>query len=138
MQIRLWYVPTILLGVVTLHFVALYGGIYQAQIDAEFVWWDNILHGLVGAAFALGWLWFVERAGLPLSPFSRILSALVVVMTLAVAWEFFEYGILTFVPETAHRFELYSTSFAEATTDSLSNVIGAAVLLVLAKKRREA
>ena len=136
MRIRLYYIPLLLLVIAGLHFVALYGGVYDAQIEAEFIWWDNVLHFFVGIVFAIAWLWYLQWR--QYESFSRftILSTLAFVLVMAISWELFEYFARLFYRGLVESLQLYSPNLVEALSDIASNIVGATVLLIV-KERLE-
>ena len=124
MLIRFWYIPSLVFIVIFLHFAAVITQFYEFQIRSGFVWWDNVLHALVGVTFGLAWLWFIQVMGWNLSPRLMTISTISVVVALAILWEVAELALLLIAPDIAHSLQMYSTSISEATVDSLSNLLG--------------
>ena len=125
------YVPLLILGIVVLHFLAVFSGLYDSQIQQGFVWIDNVLHALSGAVFALLWLWILEKKNWEISFLLTILSTLGFVLLLAVGWEVLEYFFYITFTDYAHSLQIYSPTFQEAISDIVSNLIGGIVLLLL-------
>jgi hypothetical protein len=121
----------LLVGSIVAHALALYTGLYEAQMRAGFVWFDNVLHVCVGAGFGLLWLWLVDRMAPRLSGVLRILTTVVFVLAMAVSWELFEVGFYMFFNTHALGLKVYAPTFSEALSDSLSNMGGVIALLVI-------
>lgn len=125
------------------HFIAVYTGVYDAQLRGGVVWFDNILHTLVGFAFGLIWLAALRRWR-PESSFLYTSTTLIAfVVAMAVAWELFELAFYLIFKSGALGLKVYSPSVREATFDSISNLCGALLLLAalplaLKKKTTEA
>lgn len=122
MKFSIWWIVGLVAAIAALHFWGVYADVYEAQIEAGLVWFDNVLHFFVGIAFGLLWLWLISDA--------RILSTLAFVFLLAFLWESAEFILLFVFPDFAHQLSLYSTSLDEASFDILSDLAGAAVLLL--------
>jgi hypothetical protein len=119
----------LLLAAVVLHFVGVFTGIYDAQLAAGFVWFDNVLHVAVGIAFGLVWVSILERVH-PTASFTLVaLTTLAFVVAMAAAWELFEYAFYLVFKSGALGLKVYSPSVNEALFDSLSNTVGAVLLL---------
>ncbi len=136
MRPKLFHSFLILFSAVVLHFVAVYSGVYSVQLQAGFVWFDNILHMMVGVAFGLLYLWIVRDRNY--SPLRNALFLLVFVFVLALLWEAAEYVFFKIFDSYALGLQVYSPSLQEATLDSLSDVVGAAALAVFVYMRRRA
>ena len=104
------------------HFVALYFGVYDAQIANGFVWFDNLLHAVVGVAFGLLWLWWLGSAE------PNLWGMVAFVLVAALLWELLEYGFFIFFNTYALGLKVYSPTWAEALSDAGSNVFGALML----------
>ncbi|OGG53620.1 hypothetical protein A2851_01895 [Candidatus Kaiserbacteria bacterium RIFCSPHIGHO2_01_FULL_53_29] len=136
MRIRFIHIPLLLLFIAALHFAALYSGLYDMQIAAGFVWWDNVLHALVGVAFGLGWLWLLERLGYGTRSLAAIISTFVFVLLMAIVWEGAEYLARLYVRSLAEGLKLYSPNLTESGSDVLSNMVGVIALLAIFKFKR--
>jgi hypothetical protein len=124
---KLFAAIILLVGAVVLHFVGVFTGVYDAQLREGFVWYDNVLHALVGAAFALVWLYFFTGR---FSGMLLVLSTISFVALMALAWELFEYGFYLVFKSGALGLKVYSPTIGEALRDGLSNVLGALLFLV--------
>lgn len=120
--------------IVFLHFSANALGIYDKQIEAGFVWFDNILHILTGVASALLWLWILKKIDFKYT-FPIAVSILIFVFITALAWEIFEFGIFKLFTSQAVNLKLYSPSIQEALVDILSNVLGGVVIIFWIKSK---
>lgn len=123
------FIRTILLliGVSLLHFVGVYFGVYDYQIQQGNVWFDNVLHILDGAIFAYAWISYKENK-------ATLVSVLIFVVALAIGWEVIEYGFMTFSPTYAVDLKIYSPSLLEAGQDIISNTLGGLLAFFLLKK----
>lgn len=112
------------------HAVAIYTGLYDVQRAAGWVWFDNVLHFAVGVGFGLMALWFFSRL-LPQTSF-RVKAAGVAgfVLGMALCWELFEVALYVLFEPRLFGLTLYAPSPAEGVWDSLSNMAGAATLLL--------
>lgn len=119
----------LLLGVFALHFIALAAGIYDRQIEAGFVWFDNILHALIGVIMGLLFLWLVRRYDLRMAVPTVVTLPLFVLMA-AIAWEVAEYVAFVLVAPLMTDLKIFSPSLMEASTDIASNILGAAALIL--------
>ncbi len=127
---RIFAALVIVVGAVAAHFYAMDTGIYAAQLREGVVWFDNILHAAVGLAFGLMWISVLNRF-IPAASWSvKIVSLLVFVLLVAVAWEVFEYGFYLVFKSGALGLTVYEPSLQESVVDSLSNIVGATLLLV--------
>ena len=120
----------ILILVVALHFIGNAMGVYEQQIEAGFVWFDNVLHALVGLAVGLLWLAFLGKRRSERTVLFRASTALVFVLAVAMLWELVEFGFFKLFPTYAEQLNIYSPSLKEAFGDILSNVAGGLVLLL--------
>ena len=125
-------IVVLLFLIAVLHFGANIFGVYDMQIRAGFVWFDNVLHLLVGIVFGLFWLSLVQdRLREKGKSFWYIAATTVLfVFAMALVWEVGEFFFLTIVPAVAHNLNIYSTSVQEAVADMLSNIVGVGLLLV--------
>ncbi len=121
--------------VALLHFGAVWSGFYDWQFSTRVIWFDNVLHALVGVGFAMGALLIVERSGIPLNRLAIAGATLLVVLMLATAWELVEYIFFTQFTEYAYWSKIYSPSIAEAVSDIVSDLIGATLLLAVLWRR---
>ena len=128
------YVIYLLLASIVLHFIATTTDIYQAQIENDFVWFDNILHAISGIAFGILFLWILDRKRLQYSLLTTTILTIIFVFGLAVLWEFLELGFLKFFTSYAYNLKIYSTSISEALFDIFSDIIGAIILLLFVRK----
>jgi len=135
MRIRLSYIPILILIIALLHFVALYSGLYDAQLKAGPVWWDNVLHVLVGITFGLAWLWILQSRGVDTATLLGLASTAAFVLIMALAWEGAEYVTHALLPDLAENLKIFSPTLTEASTDIVSNMLGAAALLSYLKLR---
>lgn len=120
--------------IVFLHFSANVLGIYDKQIEAGFVWFDDILHILAGVTFALLWLWISKKKNFK-SPLPMSVSIMTFVFITALVWEFFEFGVFNLFTSYATDLKIYSSSMLEASTDILSNIIGGAMVILWRKSK---
>ncbi len=132
-KIRLVHILITLVAIVALHFFAVFAGVYDAQIARGFVWFDNLLHALVGVAFGLLWLYVVHARAMALSLRGLIFSIFAIVFVFAVVWELLELIFLLVAPTYAYRFAIYSPSIVEASFDIASNLVGAAILALMVR-----
>ncbi|TSC85516.1 MAG: hypothetical protein G01um10148_902 [Parcubacteria group bacterium Gr01-1014_8] len=130
MKISAYHIVGFLLAIAALHFGDNALGIYDTQIQNGFVWFDNVLHALVGATLALGLLRWLGKKNTMLSQTFTAITTLHFVLIAATAWELFEYIFFTLFPNYALYLKLYSPSLVEAASDVFSNVFGAAILLI--------
>ena len=128
------YIPGLLLLMVILHFFANTTGIYKAQIDNNFVWFDNILHVIAGVAFALLFLWILNKNNIKYPLVPKIFLTIGFVFCLAVLWELIEFGFFKLFTLQAQNLNIYSPSIKEASSDILSNIAGAILLLIVKGK----
>lgn len=119
----------LILGALAAHFYAMHTGIYAAELRQGLVWFDNVLHAIVGAAFGLIWLALLERLRPRTSTLATVVSLLLFVALVAAFWEAFEYGFYLVFKSGALGLTVYEPSWSEAIFDSLSNVGGALLLL---------
>lgn len=126
---RFLYASLLVAIAISFHFVALYTGLYTLQMREGMVWFDNLLHMLVGGAFALIWLALLARLFPKASFLLQAGSALMFVTMVAAGWEVFEYGFYLVFKSGALGLTVYEPSLREAVVDSLSTVAGAAALL---------
>lgn len=121
-------------AIICLHFLANIFGIYDKQIEAGFVWFDDVLHVLVGIAFGLLWFWVVTKKKVAISSVSLAVQTIVFVFILAITWEIFELVFFKSFTFYAYNLKIYSPSIREATTDILSNITGGVIILFLKDK----
>lgn len=126
---RFLYAALLIAVAVAFHFVAVYTGLYALQLREGAVWFDNILHALVGVACALMWLALFARLFPKASFLWKAGTSLAFVVFVAVAWEAFEYGFYLFFKSGALGLTVYAPSLREAVFDSLSNVLGTLLFL---------
>lgn len=112
------------------HFVALYTGVYEAQMLQGRVWFDNVLHALVGAAFGLLWFGMLERRAPECKGWRRAATTVLFVAAMAAAWELFEVAFYLFFESHALGLKVYSPTLREALFDSASNLLGALLFLI--------
>lgn len=117
--------------VAALHFGALFSGFYDWQFGTRVFWFDNVLHVLVGAGFAMGALWLAAARGMPRG--TTIIFTLLVVLGLAALWEAAEYVFYTQFTEYAYWSKIYSPSIAEALSDIVSDMVGGIAVLALSR-----
>lgn len=120
---------TILVIVAALHFAGNALGVYDMQIEAGFVWFDNVLHALVGLAVAVFFFDLIAERYPERSFWPRALMSLAGVLVVAVLWELVEFGIYAAFPAYATDLNIYSPSVTEAMIDVVSNVIGGILLV---------
>lgn len=126
------YLPIIVLvAVVILHFLANSIGVYDAQIQSGFVWIDNVLHALVGSAFALVWLLIAQKRNLEGK--ALFISTISFVANMALAWELLEWLIFMLYPTFALELKIYSPTILEAATDIGSNIVGGLIPAMFAR-----
>jgi hypothetical protein len=130
----------IILGALAAHFYAMHTGIYAAELREGFVWFDNVLHAFVGLAFGLLWISLVQRVRPETSFVASAVSLLLFVLSVAIAWEVFEYGFYLVFKSGALGLTVYEPSLQESIYDSMSNIAGAVLLLAawLALRQRGA
>jgi hypothetical protein len=131
---RLWHIAGMIVLVAALHAGALASGFYDWQYSTGVFWFDNVLHALVGAGFAMGALWLAQRFGMRASAG----FVLAVVLGLAALWELAEYVFYTRFTEYAYWSQIYSPSLAEALSDILSDLVGGAILFAITRTKRDA
>ncbi len=119
-----------LVAIAVIHFIADLYGIYDTQEQSGIVWFDNVLHFLVGIVLAHVLMHKVERRYPSRKYVWNALYTVCLVLLLALVWESLEYGFLRLFPLYAVAFELYSPSLIEATEDILSNMIGGLFVLM--------
>jgi hypothetical protein len=125
-----FYTALVLLFVaVGLHVFALSHGIYEAEQRAGFVWFDNVLHAVVGVALALIWLWFRVKRSKNTFSIAAVLTSLLFVICIAVLWEALEDGFYIFFSTYAYGLKVYPQSLLESVSDASSDVVGALVFL---------
>ncbi len=122
---------SILAITVLLHFFANGAGWYDMQIEAGFVWIDNVLHVFVGIAVGFFWMWVCEKYKPSASRLFIIFTSLVFVLIAAVVWELIEFAFLELFTTYAKSLQIYSPSINEAASDILSNFAGVVILIVL-------
>jgi len=115
--------------VVCLHFLANILGIYDEQIKSGFVWFDDVLHILVGIGFGLLWLWMVGEEKIISSNIYVAIRMMIFVFIMALTWEILEFGFFKLFTSHANALKLYSPSIQEALTDIFSNIIGGFVVI---------
>jgi glycopeptide antibiotics resistance protein len=130
------YPVTLLVGVIALHLVANALGVYDTQIEAGFVWIDNVLHMLVGVAVGLFWLRFLHLRKPGASAAFRAGSTVAIVLTAAVIWELLEFAFYISMQTYAVSLNIYSPSLLEAVEDVVSNVVGGLLACIAASVRR--
>ncbi|MEK7068405.1 MAG: hypothetical protein AAB964_01165 [Patescibacteria group bacterium] len=135
MTVRLWHIPAMIALVALLHFGAVWSGFYDWQFSTRIIWFDNVLHALVGAGFAMGALFMLERSGMPLGRAQTVGFALFMVLALALFWELAEYIFYTRFTEYAYWSRIYSPTLSEALSDVASDIIGAGALLTALWRR---
>lgn len=121
---------------VLLHFYAVFFGLYELQMQQGNVWFDNLLHAGVGTAFALVWLILLEWLRPAASRAFCVVSALLFVLVLAVFWELFEHAFFVFFHTHALGLRVYPQPLSESVWDSLSNLAGAALFLLLSLRKK--
>jgi hypothetical protein len=121
----------LILGSVIAHFIAMYTGVYDAQMRQGVVWFDNVLHAIVGIAFGLVWLAILRRWRPESGMLYTSATVLGFVFAVAIMWELFELVFYLVFKSGALGLKVYSPSLNEAIFDSLSNLFGGALLLVL-------
>ena len=133
-SINLAYIAALFIGIVPLHFIANEIGLY----DTPFVWFDNVLHVMVGLGFGLLWLWTIKLKGIDLSLSKTLLSTAVFVLVLAIGWELVELGFFEYFTDYAYSLKVYSPSLEEATYDVVSNLLGIGLipLIGIIQRRR--
>lgn len=120
----------LLLLIAGLHFGANAFGVYDEQIEAGLVWFDNLLHFFVGIAMGVFWLWIVEKHRPDASFFFVALSTVLFVLLAALLWELVEFGFMEVFTSYAKDLQIYSPSLTEATSDVISNLAGACALVL--------
>ncbi len=118
----------LLVLVATMHFAANSFGIYDAQIAAGNVWIDNVFHAVVGLAFALLWVHLLKLERKSLTYMA--VSTVGFVLALAIVWEVCELAFYVLLPGYATEFKIYSPTVWESGMDALSNLGGAAMLII--------
>lgn len=131
------YVPVLVLSIAVLHFLAVFIGLYNLQIQQGFVWIDNVLHTLFGAVFALLGLWIVENKGWSSSTIFTVSSVLGFTFVLAVGWEIVEYLFFVTFSDYAQSLKIYSPTPQEAFSDIVSNLVGGVILLLLVYQKNK-
>lgn len=121
--------------VAALHFGAVYSGFYDWQFSTRVFWFDNVLHGFVGIGFAMAALFVMERLGRPTGIAAQSAVALAATLGLALVWELVEYIFFTQFTEYAYWSKIYSPSVGEALADTFSDVVGAALFLIVWQRR---
>lgn len=127
---NLAYPIALLLSVVILHFISNAFGVYDLQIEAGFVWIDNVLHTLVGVAVGLFWLYFLNLRKTDASAVFRATSVIAVVLITAVLWELLELGFYLSMRTYAVSLNIYSPSILEAIEDIVSNTAGGLLVCI--------
>ncbi len=127
MKLSIYYPVALLFIVAALHFVTNAIGLYDMQMQAGFVWVDNILHALVGTAFGLFWFWILHIRYPGASKTFGNVSAILFVLMMAIAWEIIELAFFIVFPAQALELKIYSPSLLEASMDIGSNIAGALV-----------
>lgn len=117
----------LLVSMVVLHFIAVGVGLYAVSI----VWIDKVLHILAGAAVALLALWVLERRSIR----ATALRVILIVFVLAVLWELLEFLFMALFPTYARSLAIYSPNLLEATSDVITNLIGALAVFLLRNPR---
>ena len=125
MKIKFSKIIWLFVLVVLLHFLAIKFSVYERQMQAGFVWFDNILHFFSGITFAFLWLWIVEHKKIP----RRIIDIMIFVLVTAILWELFEFGFLKAFSSQALEYKIYSPTLWEATEDIISNLFGGLILV---------
>jgi len=117
------------LFIIFLHFSGNALGIYDTQITAGFVWFDNILHVLVGITFGLLWLQILKQKKVLHSLLFKVFSTLIFVIIMALVWEFLEFIFYKLFTSQATALKIYSPSIQEGLEDIFSNTIGGLMLI---------
>jgi hypothetical protein len=120
--------------VAVLHFGAVWTGFYDWQFGTGVIWFDNVLHALVGVGFAMAALMLAARRAL--SGMATVFFVIAAVLILAALWELVEYVFYTRFTEYAYWSKIYSPSIAEALSDIASDLIGGAALLAIVRTKR--
>ncbi|MBX4192165.1 hypothetical protein KW798_01640 [Candidatus Parcubacteria bacterium] len=126
---RLYSSLVILSLAFVLHFVAIYTGIYEYEMHQGLVWFDNVLHAMVGVSFGLFWLWCLRNQ--PVSILFKMVSMFVFVLCMAVLWEVGEFIFFKIFSSYALGLKVYSPSLSESFFDSSSDLIGALALVAI-------
>jgi hypothetical protein len=113
----------VLLFVPLAHLLGVLLGIYTQQIETGFVWFDNVLHLLVGFGFSL----------LVFSATTAAWRACLIVFVLAVLWEVVEMIMYLSLPELSIYLKTYSPTLFEAAQDVASNMGGFIIVWMLKK-----
>lgn len=126
----------LLICAAALHFVGLYTGIYETQMREGLVWYDNVLHMLVGVGFGLIGLSILTRVYAQAGIWLRLGMVFLFVFAMAIAWELLEYAFYMTFRSGALGLKVYSPTLQEAVFDSTSNLVGAGLVAVLVWLRR--
>ncbi len=119
----------ILIFAVSLHFIANFTGVYDMQIEAGFVWIDNVIHFLIGIAFGFFGFGLVEKYKPESSLVFQVVFVFGFVLFSAVGWEIIEFAFLKLFTSYALSLQIYSPSVIEAVTDICSNLAGALTVI---------
>lgn len=122
-------------AIICLHFLANTFGIYDKQIEAGFVWFDDVLHVLVGIAFGFLWFWAVIKKRVTILYISVAVQIIVFVFIMAITWELFEFVFFKLFTSYAINLKIYSPSIREATADVFSNIVGSFIVIFWKKKQ---
>ncbi|MEK7612612.1 MAG: hypothetical protein AAB449_00470 [Patescibacteria group bacterium] len=119
----------LLLTAVAFHFIAVVTGVYDIQINQGFVWFDNVLHVIVGVAFGLWWFRILRTWRPNVSRTVTIASLFAFVLFLAISWEVSEYIFFQIFDSFALGLKVYSPSLQEAFFDAASDMVGVFILV---------
>lgn len=119
-----------------LHFGAIWSGFYDWQFGTRVIWFDNVLHALVGVAFGMCALWCIEHYGAPRTAAATAGVVVLFVLAMAAAWELAEYVFFTRFTEYAYWSRIYSPSVGEALSDIVSDLVGVGIFLAITPIKR--
>ena len=131
---KLLHIVLLLIAMTTLHFIANLTGLYEQPI----IWIDKVLHIMAGIAIAMFWFWFLQRKQQFSDNIPKIIlvsSAVGFVLLIAFLWEVAEFAFWKGLPEYANNLNLYSPTIFDVLSDIGSNLIGAIIFSVFAKKQ---
>lgn len=125
MRVRLWHILFIIFIIAILHISSILFDWY----DAAVVWVDNVEHILAG--IALSTLFVLVRSNKYKNNYVFAIYIILFVFAIAVLWELIEFCLLTFLPDFAQQFSLYSPTLLEALEDIISNLIGSIIFILI-------
>ena len=131
---KLLHIALLLTAMTALHFIANLTGLYEQPI----IWIDKVLHTMAGIAVAMLWFWFLQRKERFSDNIPKIIlasSAIGFVLLVAFLWEVAEFAFWKGLPEYANNLNLYSPTIFDVLSDIGSNLIGAIIFSVFAKKK---